>query len=186
MSSNRKAIRAYITARLINQTAAEDRVYDARILPTLKEQGFPMVSVFTPSETKERMLSETPPIQYERVARIEIEVVIRKNDTYASDLDDLCDEIEALMDYTLGGTCEECEWNSFDTIMDDKGEMPFIIGQLVYTAKYTGEEPLIDIDSLPDLETIHTDWDMANPNDGTVTGPDGTIDAIDSLENLHL
>jgi hypothetical protein len=97
MTSNRKSIRAACVALIkAGSTAAAQRVFPSRVFPIWK-LTYPVICVYTPNEDY-TILGQFPTIA-ERKLRVSVQLVDGNVDTDVEDrLDDLSDEIEAILD----------------------------------------------------------------------------------------
>jgi hypothetical protein len=181
--STRKSLRAYVVNLLktpsgsVYPTNAESRVFNSRIIPVgeWNNIALPTINVATPRETVEGTF---------HVCTMDIELAV-KGSTFADDLDTLAAQVINKLDYTLGGNVFKCVYQGFEGTYFDEVERPMGVGRLTFQLEYQYEELLVDPDDLPNLENINLQWDMYSPNDGSVIGPDGQIDAEDNLTNLH-
>ena len=119
----------------------------------------------------------------ERLAsELEIQAVIKVDDNFAKTLDTLCQQIENRIDYSLAELVDSCTYNSTEIIFLEEQENVLAIAKMTYQVEYMKEEPVLPADDEANLDQFHVDYDMADPNDGSVTGPDGQIDATDIVD----
>lgn len=189
MSHIRTLIRQKLINLLSGNTIAGSNVFDSR-LDSFKDEC-PALSIFTVGE---RMADRRKRgAQHSREIIIECSVMAavatKDHDNWATELDDLCLEVESLIPgalYTATGEliCGEFLYAGTEISVPDKvtGET-VATANIKYEAKLEYEEGgLASEDDLDDLNTIATDWDMI---DHTVTGepgPDGQIDASDLID----
>lgn len=183
----RKEIRQYITDQLKGNTAAGYRVYNSKVTPNMQNAVFPLIQVFIAEDKAGRDLNIGQLWEQEIDLTIEIDISVKINDGYADLIDDICTQVAAKMDFHLGGNATKCLYESFKIALIPNGEMIFAIGTMTFKATTTYTEP--DQSVLDDLASIYLNWDMSNPNNtGVLSDPngDGTVDAIDHLENLDV
>lgn len=170
----RQQIRNYVVGRLNNVTSAGARVYDSR---TLESTDFPMINLATLRERFLEVFNQSP-FEVRLSCELEIQAIVKISDTFAADLDNLCEQIESRMDMTLGGLVEVCAYNSTDIIFLDDQEVQVAIAKIIYNAEYLKPEGTL-VDTSSDLNIIHVDYDLTDPAIGPGPGPDGQIDATD-------
>jgi hypothetical protein len=187
MSHIRTQIRNYVCNRLNGRTAAGNRVYDSKVTPNIGP--FPVIGVYTFSDAKTQDRSEAP---FEAVRTItlevQIEVIATGNRHYAEQLDNLCLQVEQLIDYKLGGGIDElysCKYRDTNTFLKEDGEKLTAIAAMSWDVVYDWiSTPVQDPITMDDLKYIYNSYDLADPNDGGELGPDGQIDAQDIVGDL--
>lgn len=180
----RTLVRNYICNRLKGKTAAENRVFKSKVTPN---QGpFPAIGVYTLSDKFKEDRAETPYNQ-KRNFSIEIHIEIVANDGYDDILDDICLQVEKLIDFKLGGeidVLESCKYQDTEIIIKPDGEKTTAIAVMTWDVEYFWEEtPEFDPITMDDLRWIYIKYDMADPN-SEGEGPDGQIDAEDHVGDL--
>lgn len=188
MSHKRTEIRIYLVDRLLNgDTNADSRVHNSKI--NAEHGPFPAIAVYTTGERKLEKTSENP--EYRKEITVELQAVVEQSDTYADDLDDLCLQIEALLDfdYFLGGQqngiVESFEPDETQILFSNKGDIELAMAMMTYKATYIAILP-DNTASLDKFNTFHGDIDTAN--DQTTegeTGPDGQIEADIHITGLN-
>ena len=180
----RYAIREYVKTRLLEQTDAENRVYNARLFRemTIKDT-LPMVNVLITSDQQVEVRSHSPSLQLWVESKLEIEAVVTAPSgmEYGERLDRLCAQIESRIDYFLGDLVNSCIYTGTQFAYNTSGEVPIAVANITYTVKYLVDEQGLPVYSeLPDFLRCYLDWDMANPS-LPGGGPDEQIDAQDCL-----
>lgn len=174
----RKQVRQYVVERLIGHTYAEDRVTNSQF-SAFMDRAFPFINVATPSERFVEMVEESP-YTVRMVMDLVIEPVIQQSVGFADALDDLCQQVEQRIDAALGGLVESCLYDNTETFFSEEGDVPLGLARITYTVTYLKQEAF-NLEDLTELNTIHVIWDMADPNNGATDGPDGQIDAQDTV-----
>jgi hypothetical protein len=199
MTLKRKLIRDYVVARLgtaispgVYPTSAQGRVYDSRILAhqaRLEDATeLPAINVYTLDDRVLEVICD-PPLVYKMECALDVEVIVKANDTYAADLDTMCEQIMARIPYYLASNkddriVESCLYDRTEIAMIVDGEQPIAVAKIGYKCTYEQDEITIeDLDQIPNLETLSVEWDMYSPRNTDVDGPDGQIDKTD-LVNL--
>jgi hypothetical protein len=173
MTHMRTQVRDYAVTRLTNRTVASGRVYNAKFIP---EHGpFPIINVVTTSERTEQILGKAPLI-LEKSFNLHIELAVKALDDFMTTLDALEYQVEPLIDFTLGGLVKECVYQSSEISVDARGETPLAFSKVTYKVLYDWMEAGATDEDLADLLKLYTDFDLADPNDGSASGPDGQID----------
>ena len=119
MTHPRSQIRAEIVARLIDATAAEERVYSGRLMP-IEEPQLPAIVVHTrePEEVTSRSTSGWNGFERRRCI-VTVVCIAQSFDDIDADLDSMAAQVEAaLQSFTIPGF-ESAELNLADTRSDD-------------------------------------------------------------------
>lgn len=184
MTHMQTLVRNYVEERLMGATDAQDRVAQ---YPLLDEEGpYPVIGIYTPEEKKGTIVADNPEKIIRRIITLHIECAVKTNEGFATELDSICEQVEALIDPDLNSLVEDCDWVSRTTQPDESGESTFIIGRITYNVTYQWTQPINEEPyEIANLETIHGKVDMFEPNNGTVTGPDGQIDSESHVTNLY-
>lgn len=180
----RHALREYVKTRLLEQTDAENRVFNARLYRYITAQdNLPMINILTGVERQVSIYATAPSMQVWVELPLEIECIITAPSgmEYGERLDRLCEQAEKRIDYFLGDLVNSCIYASTQPVYNEDGEIPIAAAVITYTVKYLKDEQGLPIFSeLPDFLRCYFDWDMANPS-LPGGGPDGQIDAQDRL-----
>ncbi|MEM8499891.1 MAG: hypothetical protein AAF542_17845 [Pseudomonadota bacterium] len=125
----RKAVVAAVTGLSTTGSAVvESRVYERKRTPEL--------AVFTP--TDRRNDEEVTMDNDARVVTIIVEIRAKANSALEDALDTICGEVVAALmaDTTLNGTCDDLEFDVFDSELSGQAEKPFGLGTLEFSAFY--------------------------------------------------
>lgn len=145
MNHPRTKIRKVIIDTLMNQTRAEDRVYDSRIY-NLDKYGLPGIIIFSDHED---IIYETIsfPKTQSRNLRITIESYEKHIDNIASKIDDLTAHIEKLIinSKALADLTKSCKLESVDINYNGEGEKPVVIASLIFLVNYMVKENNIEV-----------------------------------------
>lgn len=184
MTHIRTTVRNYVVAKLQTSpvTNASTRVFNTRVEPFQPEETLPAINVVTPEERADPPF-QIGPISQKAYFTLVIEAIVRHLDNYATDLDALCEQIQNKLDYYLGNNVQSCLYQGTQMAINEEGEVPIALARINYLVEYEFTEKGIPA-SPDDLVSIHADWDLADPNNGSVVGPDGQIDAQDIIDNL--
>ena len=138
----RKAIRHAVVALLPNATDAGDRVEDTRTDPIRKTEPLPVISVYTPSDRVDREHSTPREEKHDLELKIEVwvqDTTVRK---VGDAMDDLSEQIEAVMDVDrylaglVGGDGVVLDDTNME-VLSERGADPLIgIATLTYSMTY--------------------------------------------------
>ncbi len=183
MTHIRQTIRNYVATQLTGATNAGANVYKSKVTPFWN--NLPAINIFTMRDEAEPPF-ELGPVRQKVPVTIHIYAAVKHNDDYADNLDALCEQIESKMDYFLGGNVQSCLYDGTNIVFRDEGDKNLAIAEITYKATHIYEEKgMVNPDTLSDLDSIHIDYDLADPNDGSTEGPDGQTDAQDIVDNLQ-
>ena len=188
--NTRKLIRDKTVLILKNaNTAAETRVTNERWKPVQKGETFPSINVTLGDDRAE------PPFEIGAVnqfvtTELQIQAMVKSNETYADDRDSLCQEIHDAIPYFLGNdesnplyTVQSCLYQGMTPINHIEAGETFCGGIMRFDVKWVKPEGGLAT-NLSDLNSIHLDYDMADPSiDGM--GSDEQIDAQDIISDLN-
>jgi hypothetical protein len=187
MSHIRTQVRNYVRSKLLNgATNAENRIYKSKIDAHLGEE--PIIGIYTHSERKLERTTNAP--EYRKEFTVELQVIVRENDTWDEELDDLCRQIEQLLDfdYYLGGMqsglVESFEPDETDILHNDKAEQQYAMAKMTYKATYLSSQD-DNSSTLDNFNTFHGDIDANDPTTTGELGPDGQIDADVHITDLY-
>lgn len=146
MAHHRQLIRKAVTAALLENTKAGERVYPSRILPLRALKELPAICVYTDDESAdEENLSSPPP---DRTLDIVIEGLVAvpptrldqlaTADTVEDAMDDLALEIENALavDVYFGDLVARSWLASTETVVMEDGDRPMGLVILTYRADY--------------------------------------------------
>ena len=187
-------VRAYVVARLKEQigspldypTNAGARVYNGKYAPGMKQE-FPYIDVLTPVEENEEIICENP-LEIKKKITLQIEACTRDTDTPNTALDVLKAQINARVDMALNldatGITDDnkpnvtsCIWQRAEIQGMTVADYNYMSMFNTYDVTYTWRQELPESEGSP-LELLHTDYNMADPTDGTTEDePDELIDA---------
>lgn len=183
MTTNRALIKTWVVSRLTGQTAAGTRVYNSRVDNGGDETVLPAINVYISDEAVDYVQADSPWLGAVK-ATLVIELVVAAVDTYAADLENLWEAVyNRLPQQAPGNGFDRLVYESSSFDYSAEGQKPLAVAKMTYAAFYGLEEgALPDPESLPTLNSIYVDWDMASPNtDPAIPGPDGQIDAQDRI-----
>lgn len=140
MTHARTQIRNTITALLMNNTSAENRVYEARVY-ALDDTKLPALLVYTKQETVgERSISRPRTQQRQLLLTIEAYVKARGNVDEATDTLALEVEQHIAAYPTLEGMVKDISLVSTETQFSDEGEKPIAVALLTFSIAYAVKE----------------------------------------------
>ena len=166
---------------LLNAALADTPVTVAQDV-SHQPESLPEVSLYTLNEQATETLDLNPPGQTFTVELVVNAIVgIKRGPSEALDqLDALCLVVENALGGTLGGIADSCLLQSTTIEPLTLGNKDIYGAVLIYNVNYTYTvQPPAPAD-LADLDTIHIQWDMAEPS-LPGGGPDEQIDAEDTL-----
>ena len=184
MSLARKAIRRAIGERLMNRTAAKQRVYANRAEPVW-EAGTPAILIRTPRE--EDTVLSSGPRRYSRALTVTIGCCSNETPQAGADdvADDLAQQVEDLLLHDPGFKTSP----KLNALIDAKetrivsGELGVEIGERVYAGWTITMQVTFQTEHLPPnertlspLEAFDVDWDFPPP------GVDEELEAEDEIE----
>lgn len=140
MSHARTQIRKAVTALLLNNTGAGDKVYESRIYP-LENQKLPALLIYTKQEVVGNQSMSRPRTQI-RQLQLTIEAYVKANNNIDETADTLALEVEQIIatDPTLGGLAKDATLTNTDIQFSDEGEKPIAVAVLTYSINYTVKE----------------------------------------------
>jgi hypothetical protein len=165
----RQRIRDAAKDALVNQTAAEGRVFRTRVLP-LRKIELPAIAVYTGREASDRDSWNTAPRKLWREMSLVIEFTVEKDpDLEIEDqLDDMLSQVERALVQTdgehgaLSGTCADCVFDDLEPEFFEVGEK--IVG--TYTTRwlvtYHSYMPEAEDKPLDDLVTVNVRTNLGN------------------------
>ncbi|TAH39289.1 MAG: hypothetical protein EYC70_00455 [Planctomycetota bacterium] len=175
MSLIRRQVREAIVAALVDETVAEERVYDSRKSP-LNESQLDAINVFSEREAVETF--EEAPRRFRRTLRFRIEGLCyaATEQLAAAKADDLGHEIEQLLflDITLGGLLERLDLKEVNLGADTRGEKPAAAFSQGWDAVYFSDAPPDQSAVLEALEEINVRWNLPPLGD-----PDSATDKVE-------
>lgn len=140
MTHARTQIRNSVTALLVGNTSAGNRVYEARVY-ALDDAKLPALLVYTKQENVgERSISY--PRTQKRELLVTVEAYVKARGNIDGDTDSLALEIEQQIaaDPTLSGLVKDISLISTETRVSDEGEKPIAIVLLTFSAIYAIKE----------------------------------------------
>ncbi len=166
MAHPRETIRKKAVELLLGKTSAGFRVYASRVAPFISNEwqnDLPAVVVYTMDESAE--IYNVAPREYRRTVELVIEV--HANATSAMDdvLDAIARQIEQtlLADDTLGGTANDVQLSRTRMVIRDEGQELLGGCRIILDVEYFDRHPDDFFNqSLPDLNTVATDYSLAN------------------------
>lgn len=184
MTHIRTRVVEYVKNRLMGQTTAGTRVFDHKLTKTMPP--FPAINISAVNDRLDELRGENPVVQ-NRVLTLQVDVeVLAMQDGWKAAMDDICLKVEQLIDVKLGGgipELESCIYDETQIVGNADGEKITAIAVMTWNVKYVWEEtPVLTTEEMDDLKLLHGTWDMSSPNNGTVDGPDGQIDAEDIID----
>lgn len=167
MSLERKAIRKEVVGRLYNKTAAGKNVRPNRSKPNWFEDT-PAINVWFDRDELGKELSTAPRL-HERKITMYIECVVDGDDEseYSDILDDLCEEIEAILsrDDSLDSLAQDIIYRDTEFEYDAEGERLSSAARMIFDVTYTVFRPR-DQKRLDDLEKIVSEYEVGDAVDG--------------------
>ncbi len=162
MSSERKAIRTGVRSLLLNQTEADDRVFQSRVLPHRRHE-LPVITVYTLEEAVEPESANTGPRELTRDLALVIEAWVEPGEGVDDRMDDLAQEIEDVMhaDPYLGGLVGESVLESVDMELLEAGDREMGLVTMTYAITYRTMAPRAPED-LDDLESVQIIYNLGN------------------------
>ena len=115
MTHIRQSIRDYVYTRLNGQTAAQERIFNSRMIG-IPPQLFPWIGIYTPSDIFKEPVGQAPRTD-RRTVKLVIEAACRDPNHFQNQLDDLETQIMARIDSELGGLVESCDWQESEIIL---------------------------------------------------------------------
>lgn len=191
-AAERKRIRAEIVSHLKAKSSVDKcSIFNSRVRHVAADKC-PAINVFTPraSGKNEDQAGHVPGFDYDLTVRVDITVALTA-DNWADTLDDLCDEVDALImtDAGLLRALDVTAFTAHNTTIQVSGESESIIAtaQIEYGITFGWDyEPTI-VDS---LGSVHVDVDAIDPADpntgheddeggyrGGQPGPEGRVEA---------
>lgn len=168
MASTRKAIRQDLAATIAGGVAAlATSTFTNRSEAwsyVRQEQGAkPACSVYTLDEDGSESLEA--PREYKREVTIAIEILQARADdtTLDDDLDDLVDQVEAVLFLReeAGGNAARATYKGTRFAFDDEGERPMGLARIEWSATYYTEVAEVGpAPGITDFELAHVDWDL--------------------------
>ena len=150
MANRRKEIRELIVKTLLNQTIAEEKVFNFRIRPIQKENLFPCINVCNKEEKIEEVSSG------QELFKRELDLSIRLcsfhfDDNNENIIDDMCSQVEKAMS-GIKSDDFEFKLNNTEFFYDGLLTKMIIVCILNYTCTYyTKEVPEIKMDDLKSI-----------------------------------
>jgi hypothetical protein len=141
MAHPRKLVRHAVVAMLTNATSAVTRVDSARIEPH-KKNKLPAISVYTShDQVDEDASAGNAPRERKHDLELQIQGVVDVSDTVADDMDDLAEQIEAVMEgdpYLQGTAGESMLKGTVMQVLEPEGRSDPTVGvvTLVYGVTY--------------------------------------------------
>lgn len=140
MSHKRTDIRTALVALLTGTsptyaTSAQANVFSNRVR-NISEAKLPAINILDQPETATPR--DIRSALYIRTWTIKIDLIIESTNNYDSDLDDICLEIETLInsDRTLGGLCITINYLGTEPEYDDSGQKTIGHASMNYEIKY--------------------------------------------------
>jgi hypothetical protein len=136
----RTQIRNAVTALLLNNTSAADKVYQSRIYP-LENPKLPALLVYTKQEVVGDQSMSRPRTQI-RQLQLTVEAYVKANGNIDETADTLALEVEQIIatDPTLSGLAKDTMLTNTDIQFSDEGEKPISVVVLTYSINYTVKE----------------------------------------------
>lgn len=174
MAHPRQEIREAIAAALTDETAAEDRVYETRIVPWRRAK-LPAISVYTLEESAEE--SGSAPPELKRTIQLAVECAVWQGENLDDAIDAICLEVEHAMrvDHTFAGKASESTLTATTIDIFEEGDKLIGVARLVYEVVYFS----FAYDEDQDLDT----FDTANVTYNTTTDEDDQ--ATDLIEDIN-
>ena len=140
MSHARTQIRNVVTALLLNNTSAGDKVFESRVYP-LENPKLPALLIYTKQEVVADQSMSRPRTQV-RQLQLTIEAYIKATSNIDETADTLALEVEQIIaaDPTLGGLAKDTMLTNTDIQFLDDGEKPIAVAVLTFTVNYTVKE----------------------------------------------
>lgn len=141
MSHARTQIRNAVTALLLNNTSAGDKVYESRIYP-LDDPKLPAILVYTKQESVNDQMSVSKPRTQHRELQLVIEVYVKANSNIDETADGLALEIEQIIGAapSIGGLVKDTILNTTEIQYSDEGEKPIAVIILTFAVLYAVKE----------------------------------------------
>lgn len=165
MAHPRKLIRQKVVELLTGKTVAQDRVYGERIDPINSKHKLPAITVSIPDDAVSSDSTNISPRELEREPTIQIEGWLARVANIDDEMDDLAEEIEAVMhdDPYLAGTVGRQGIYQEDTetqVILHAGRTLGLV-TLTYGGAYyqSVPEPPADAD-LDDFRRAHADYNL--------------------------
>jgi len=140
MSHARTQIRNAVTALLLNNTSAGDKVFESRVYP-LENPKLPALLVYTKQEVVADQSMSRPRTQI-RQLQLTVEAYVKATSNIDETADTLALEVEQIIaaDPTLGGLAKDTMLTNTDIQLSADGEKPIAVAVLTYTVNYTVKE----------------------------------------------
>lgn len=179
MPHQRQLIREAVKAALLNQTAAQGRVEETRLVPA-RIGELPTISVFSNEEDSEKGQEAPRELKRRLVITVECRVGVPAGGALDDSLDAIAQEVERAMhaDPTLGGKCQDSflSGTNFGTVAG--AERPLGAVQLLYAVTYwTGAPEAADVEA-DNLKTINVKTSLS----GQVIPDDQAEDQLEDLD----
>lgn len=172
--SLKRQIRIYIQSLLKGKTAAKDRVFINRAVPT-QEEELPVILIYSTAESIRRF--NEAPKDYLRTMTLKIEVIAQgsKDDDLDGILEGFGDKVEALMelDETLGDLVSHLELTATEYQADSEATNSVGLLALTYSIIFVTEAMQPGADSLDTLEGADVTY--------AIDEADPTQDATDTI-----
>lgn len=140
MSHARTQIRNAVTALLLNNTSAGNKVYESRVYP-LENPKLPALLIYTKQEVVADQSMSRPRTQV-RQLQLTVEAYVKATSNIDETADTLAVEVEQIIaaDPTLGGLAKDAMLTNTDIQFLDDGEKPIAVAVLTFTVNYTVKE----------------------------------------------
>jgi hypothetical protein len=140
MSHARTQIRNAVTALLLNNTSAGDKVFESRVYP-LENPKLPALLIYTKQEVVADQSMSRPRTQV-RQLQLTVEAYVKATSNIDETADTLALEVEQIIaaDPTLGGLAKDAMLTNTDIQFLDDGEKPIAVAVLTFTVNYTVKE----------------------------------------------
>lgn len=150
--SVRKAIREKIKSMLIDKTICGPNVFENRLMKW-REEHFPVISIYTQSESSE--IYNVSPRKYKRKLNVAIEIIAFADDNIDDFMDGIATQVEDVLHTTwdLEGVAENLIYLGTQIGVAYEGAKPYACAKLEYEVQYTSLHG-VSREELPDLLEI--------------------------------